>query len=35
MTEKKESIILRKNEVNKSDSKMAYREKLKDILKEN
>jgi hypothetical protein len=32
MTEKK---ILRKNEVNKSDSKIAYREKLKDILKEN
>ncbi len=34
MTEKKNQI-LRKNEVNKSDSKMAYREKLKDILKEN
>jgi hypothetical protein len=34
MTEKKNQI-LRKNEVNKSDSKIAYREKLKDILKEN
>ncbi len=33
MTEK--NLILRKNEENKSDSKMADREKLKDILKEN